>query len=166
MRLLALLLALLAPWPALAGCRAHACSDDVDGVLGNEELSWDPSPGATYYEVGVMQDTDVGLYPTACAKVINSTSYLVSGTPCDEQNTGDGFVVRACNDAGCSAWSSDSVEILPHACLEACDWDPCLTIDHEGNCIGGHRTQCEKPCYEWQPDADWRRLPERYDECV
>jgi len=159
MRLLALLLALLVPWPVLAGCQDHACSDDVDGVLGNEELSWDPSPGATRYEIALASTLEV------CATVYGSTTYLVSGTPCDEINDGSGFVARACNDVGCSAWSSDSVEILPHACLEACDWDPCLTTDHEGNCIGGHRTQCEKPCYEWQPDTDWRRLPERYDEC-
>jgi len=145
----------------LAACLSHACSNDVQGILGDEELSWSASPGATYYEVAILCD-DV---PEVCAKVINSTSYLISGTPCDEQNTGDGFVVRACNDAGCSDWSSDAVEILPHACLDARDWDPCLTTDHDGNCLGGHRTQCEHPCYAWQDGTDWRRLPERYDEC-
>jgi len=161
MRRLVLLLVLLAVLPARAGCLDHWCSDDVDGVLGNEELAWDPSPGATYYEIAAICD---GSYDI-CATVVGSTSYLVSGTPCDEINTGEGFVVRACNDAGCSPWSDEQVVILPHACLDARDWDPCLNRDSDGNCVGGHAVQCEKPCYDWQPDTDWRRLPERYEPC-
>ena len=164
MRLLVPLLVMLAAFvPARSQCRSHECSNDVDGVLGDETLRWDASEGATWYEVRLESTGEV------CAQVYDSTSdpvtYLVSGTPCDEVNDGSGFRVRACNDKGCSEWSEDCVEILPFSCLAARDWNPCHATDKTGQCIGGHDTQCERPCYEWQPGTGWRRLPGRYDEC-
>ena len=159
-RWLSLFLVLLAfPGWAAEPCRSDACSDDPDGVLGNEELVWDASPGAERYEVALASTGEV------CATVAGSTSYTISGTPCDEVNDGLGFTVRACNSTGCSSWSEEVVEILPYSCLEARDWDPCLYHDENGECEGGHRIQCEKPCYQWQDGTNWRRLSERWEEC-
>jgi hypothetical protein len=116
-------------------CVEHECSNDRDGVLGDERLSWDASDGASYYEIKRSDDSEPCLAP------VESTSVLVAGTPCVAPDMTAWLHVRACNNAGCSEWAG-SVEFIPFACLRA-----------DG--------ECEKPCYE----GAMMRLEERYPTC-
>jgi hypothetical protein len=116
-------------------CVEHECSNDVDGVLGDETLRWDASDGATYYEIKRSDESE------PCLSDVTSTSVLVAGTACVEPDTTAWVHVRACNDAGCSSWAG-SVEFIPYSCLESSG-------------------ECERRCYS---DAALR-LEEKYSLC-
>jgi hypothetical protein len=135
-RPLALILALCVPVAVAADCQRHECSDDVDGILGNEQIAWDVSEGATYYEVK-RSDQDA-----PCLTPVEETSALVAGTPCVEPDATAWLHVRACNDAGCSDWVG-SVEFIPFACFE-----------QPGE-------ECETLCYA----EAFYRLEEKYEPC-
>jgi hypothetical protein len=118
-------------------CRSHDCSNDRDGVLGDETLRWDATPDATYYEVRRDESTD------PCLSNVADTSVLVAGTACVEPDTTAWLRVRACNDAGCGPWTEEAIEFLPFACFE-----------QPGE-------ECETLCY----DGAFLRLEEKYPPC-
>lgn len=124
---------------ALLVCLVHACSNDVDGVLGDEALAWTPAAGATQYEVCRTDES-------ACV-VTAAPELLVAGTSLVAAPTTAYLKVRACDchnpalPCACSAWDVP-VEFVPYACLR-------------GE-VGG----CEFPCYQGAA----RRLP-NFPEC-
>ena len=136
-------------------CTGNPCSNDVIGVLDDQHLAWDESDGAERYE---LREGPAGV---PCATVIGATDYDLPATPCDEQSTGDGYQVRACNAAGCSSWSATTVEVLPYACLRAEGWDPCA-FERAGRCVGAHTIQCEYRCSPGAP----LRLDNHFPECI
>ena len=153
MRCLAALLLLLVPLTAAQEpCVADPCSNDTQGILDDQQLAWDPVAGAARYEIREGLEEP-------CATVIGATSYELPGTPCDEQATGDGYQVRACDDETCGGWSN-TTEVLPYACLRAEGWDSCAYVI-AGQCVGAHTVQCEEPCFEGAP----LRLADRYEGC-
>ena len=94
-------------------CVLDACSDDPAGVLGNERVCWDAAERAEYYEIAAD-----GVY---CLMVLEPTTCADLTPDC----RGDCVEVRACNDAGCSAWSNP-VEVLPYLCIEGDREVPCF----------------------------------------
>lgn len=94
-------------------CVATLCSDDVLGVLGNERICWDAAERAESY--------DIEADGAPCYSVLASSTCETLDASC----RGDAVRVRACNVAGCSAWSNP-VEVLPFSCLrgESCE-EPC-----------------------------------------
>jgi len=98
-------------WTAL-WCASTACSDDLLGVLGNEQLCWDASERVEYYEVATEH-----IY---CGLVIAPERCVDLWSDC----RGEMLVVRACNDYGCSEWS-DPIEVLPWVCIEGNQEVPC-----------------------------------------
>lgn len=117
-------------------CQSHECSNDVDGVLGDETLCWDAALAAKWYDVKRLEDGE------PCINGWGGLCVEVAGTACLVPDTTANLQVRACNSIGCSPWSLESVEFLPFACLFG-----------EGN--------CERPCEGYLV----RRLEEKYDEC-
>lgn len=94
-------------------CLGTLCSNDMQGVLHDEEVRWDPSPGASTY--------DIYADGHFCFSVLASSNRIILGDSC----RGDAITIRACNSSGCSV-DSDPVEVLPFACLrgEGCEY-PC-----------------------------------------
>jgi len=110
--------------------------DDMEGILGNESCSWDASDGATYYELRRSDETEPCL-------TVTEPSALVAGTACVEPDTTAYLHVRACNDVGCSEWSTETVAFDPWACFT----EP--------------GSECETLCY----DGAFLRLEERWPAC-
>ena len=115
-------------------CAATVCSDDMLGVLGNERICWDPAARATSYEVAADGVLCVSvLEPATCDDLLSTCR-------------GDAIRVRACNSAGCAAWSAP-VEVLPFACTRAVE---CHRSD-DGDSRNDGCTTCEQPCWIGAP---------------
>lgn len=156
MRLALLLAGLAVASPALA-CDGDWCSNDRDGVLGDEWLRWDAvtawgsdaegnPAGPGQYEVWREGD------PQACDLVPpDQTQLYVSTSNCLLPTGEHRLYVRACNSAGVCGQFGGPVHFLTYACARhtTCDF----TDDDDARNDGC--SSCEFFCFPAAP----RRMP-------
>jgi len=105
-------------------CQLHSCSNDTEGVLGDEEICWTGDLTADWYEVRRTDQTE------PCSTTTD-TCLCLPTTSCLDPDETAYIIVRACSDeSGCSDWS-ESVEFLPFSCLRAAESGDCEDLCEE-----------------------------------
>ena len=108
------LLILPLAWGQSESCTSHACSDDVDGVYGNEVIRWDPViPTPTRYQIFRQLPESWFPWKLHCMDIpANQPTALLSNSKCLRSGPRVLIYVRACNGSVCGELSNP-VEFRP-----------------------------------------------------